>query len=53
MDNKSRMSREAHVRFCEKLGLQCPCLLDYFLSFTSPHHPLVRAAVHWAKMNFN
>ena len=29
MDNKSRMSREAHVRFCEKLGLKCPCLLDY------------------------
>ena len=28
MDNKSRMSREAHVRFCEKLGLKCPCLLD-------------------------
>ena len=29
MDNKSRMSWEAHVRFCEKLGLKCPCLLDY------------------------
>jgi hypothetical protein len=28
MDNKSRMSREAQVRFCEKLGLKCPCLLD-------------------------
>ena len=28
MDNKSRMSREAHVRFCEKLGLKCPGLLD-------------------------
>jgi hypothetical protein len=30
MDNKSRMSREAHVRFCEKLGLKCPGLLDCF-----------------------
>lgn len=28
MDNKIRMSWEAHVRFCEKLGLKCPCLLD-------------------------
>jgi hypothetical protein len=22
------MNREVQVRFCEKLGLQCPCLLD-------------------------
>ena len=21
--------REYHVRFCERLGLKCPCLLDY------------------------
>ncbi len=26
MDNKSRMSREAHVRFCEKLGVKLPWL---------------------------
>src|SRR5690606_28201630 len=25
---KSRMKGDFHVRFCEKLGLQCPCLLD-------------------------
>ena len=24
MDNGSRMSREAHVRFCERLGVQLP-----------------------------
>ena len=24
------MSREIHVRFCERLGLKCPCLLSYF-----------------------
>jgi hypothetical protein len=30
MDNKSRVSREAQARFCEKLGLKCPCLLDCF-----------------------
>ncbi len=28
MDNKSRMKGDFHVRFCEKLGLKCPCLLD-------------------------
>jgi hypothetical protein len=22
------MKREFHVRFCERLGLKCPCLLD-------------------------
>jgi hypothetical protein len=27
--NKSRMRREFQVRFCERLGLKCPCLL-YF-----------------------
>ena len=27
-NNKSRMNREVHVRFCERLGLKCPCLLD-------------------------
>ena len=27
--DKSRMKREFHVRFCERLGLKCPCLLDY------------------------
>ena len=30
--DKSRMKRELHVRFCERLGLKCPCLLD------SPDH---------------
>src|SRR3982751_4034723 len=28
LDNKSRMKRELHVRFRERLGLKCPCLLD-------------------------
>src|SRR5690606_17804189 len=28
---KSRMKGDFHVRFCEKLGLQCPCLLDRLL----------------------
>jgi hypothetical protein len=27
LDDGSRMSREAHVRFCEGLGLKCPGLL--------------------------
>src|SRR5690606_16909970 len=33
------MRGDFHVRFCEKLGLKCPCLLDpvlgvrYFISF--------------------
>jgi hypothetical protein len=31
MDNKSRMMGDYHVRFCERLGLKRPCLLD------SPH----------------
>jgi predicted chitinase len=26
------MKREFHVRFCERLGLKCPCLLDLQLS---------------------
>jgi len=25
----SRMKREFHVRFCERLGLKCPYLLDF------------------------
>jgi hypothetical protein len=28
LDNKSRMKGDFHVRFCESLGLKCPCLLD-------------------------
>ena len=28
-NNKSRMNREVQVRFCERLGLKCPCLLDF------------------------
>src|SRR5260370_35267619 len=28
-DDGSRMSREAHVRFCESAGLRCPALLTY------------------------
>ena len=27
--NKSRMRGDFQVRFCERLGLKCPCLLDY------------------------
>src|ERR1019366_1806649 len=27
LDDRSRMSREVHVRFCEGLGLKCPGLL--------------------------
>jgi len=26
------MKGDFHVRFCEKLGLQCPCLLDPLLA---------------------
>jgi len=26
--DRSRMKWELHVRFCERLGLKCPCLLD-------------------------
>jgi hypothetical protein len=26
--NKSRMMGDYQVRFCERLGLKCPCLLD-------------------------
>jgi putative transposase len=25
--------REYHVRFCERLGLKCPCLLDYLHAY--------------------
>ena len=28
-NKKSRMKREFQVRFCERLGLKCPCLLDF------------------------
>src|SRR6266849_3474909 len=28
-DDGSRMSREAHVRFCESAGLRCPALLTF------------------------
>ncbi|MET3884670.1 hypothetical protein ABIE54_003559 [Chitinophagaceae bacterium OAS944] len=28
LNRKSRMSGDAQVRFCERLGLKCPCLLD-------------------------
>jgi len=27
-NDKSRMTGDCHVRFCERLGLKCPCLLD-------------------------
>lgn len=30
--DKSRMKREFHVRFCERLGLKCPCLLDFYIA---------------------
>ena len=29
LDNKSRMMGDYHVRICERLGLKCPCLLDF------------------------
>ena len=29
------MSREAHVRFWEGAGLQCPALLDYLRAYTN------------------
>jgi hypothetical protein len=29
---KSRMTGDCHVRFCERLGLQCPGLLDLTIS---------------------
>ena len=28
MDNKSRMTGDCQVRFCERLALKCACLLD-------------------------
>ena len=28
------MKRELPVRFCERLGLKCPCLLDFASPFT-------------------
>lgn len=30
-NDKSRMNREVHVRFCEGLGLKCLCLLDFVI----------------------
>jgi hypothetical protein len=27
-DNKSRVKGDFQARFCERLGLKCPCLLD-------------------------
>ena len=27
-NDKSRMTGDCHVRFCERLGLKCLCLLD-------------------------
>jgi hypothetical protein len=40
-NDKSRMKREFHVRFCERLGLKCPCLLDF--AFAPPHKANVSA----------
>jgi hypothetical protein len=31
-NDKSRMNREVHVRFRERLGLKCLCLLDFTTS---------------------
>jgi hypothetical protein len=28
LNEKSRVRRESQARFCERLGLKCPCLLD-------------------------
>ena len=28
LNDKSRMKGDFQVRFCERLGLKCPCLLD-------------------------
>ena len=30
LNEKSRMKGDFQVRFCERLGLKCPCLLDRF-----------------------
>gem|GEM_PF-4437855 len=35
LDNKSRMSREAHARFCKGLGVRAPGLLGVLFVFTS------------------
>ena len=36
LDNKSRMRRESHVRFCEKWGGSSPCLLDLTIITLNP-----------------
>ena len=41
MDNKSRVRRESQARFCEKLGLKCPCLLDCSVTTIRDSLPLL------------
>ena len=35
LDDGSRMNREVHVRFCERVGLRCPALLTYLNDYRS------------------
>jgi hypothetical protein len=42
-NDKSRMKREFHVRFCERLGLKCPCLLDFAFAPTAQTDPSAKA----------
>ena len=35
-NDKSRMNREVHVRFCERLRLKCLCLLDFAICTSLP-----------------
>ena len=38
LNEKSRMKGDFQVRFCERLGLKCPCLLDRWLFGFSFYH---------------
>jgi hypothetical protein len=50
-DNKSRVKGDFQARFCERLGLKCPCLLDRllllrFVSVKLPSAHLVKCYIY-------
>ena len=45
-NDRSRMNREVHVRFCERLRLKCPCLLDFVIRARTIWPTLAPARLH-------
>ncbi len=47
MDDGSRMTRECHVRFCEKLGVKLPRLTHHLNGYWLLYKRLESQRFHW------